>query len=83
MDIRETLLELINSETIRYSYMAVEKLIIVMMKDYLESQNKRLFAENESVRGIADMILPDGIDSDESCIAAEIKMYRHKQMKLK
>ena len=24
MDIRETLLELINSETIRYSYMAVE-----------------------------------------------------------
>lgn len=35
MDIRETLLELINSETIRYSYMAIEKLIIVMMKDYL------------------------------------------------
>ena len=31
MDIRETLLELINSETIRYSYMAIEKLIIVMM----------------------------------------------------
>ena len=42
MDIRETLLELINSETIRYSYMAIEKLIIVMMKDYLGSQNKRL-----------------------------------------
>lgn len=83
MDIRETLLELINSETIRYSYMAVEKLIIVMMKDYLKSQNKRLFAENESVRGISDMILPDGIDSDESCIAAEIKMYRHKQMSLR
>lgn len=83
MDIRETLLELINSETIRYSYMAVEKLIIVMMKDYLKSQNKRLFAENESVRGIADMVLPDGIDSDESCIAAEIKMYRHKQMSLR
>lgn len=83
MDIRETLLELINSETIRYSYMAVEKLIIVMMKDYLKAQNKRLFAENESVRGISDMILPDGIDSDESCIAAEIKMYRHKQMSLR
>ena len=75
MDIRETLLELINSETIRYSYMAIEKLIIVMMKDYLGSQNKRLFAENEVVHGISDMILPDGIDSDESCIAAEIKMY--------
>lgn len=83
MDIRETLLELINSETIRYSYMAVEKLIIIMMKDYLKSQNKRLLAENESVRGISDMILPDGIDSDESCIAAEIKMYRHKHMSLR
>ena len=83
MDIRETLLELINSETIRYSYMAIEKLIIVMMKDYLGSQNKRLFAENEVVHGISDMILPDGIDSDESCIAAEIKMYRHKQMSLR
>lgn len=34
MDIKEKLLELTNSETIRYSYMAVEKLIIVMMKDY-------------------------------------------------
>lgn len=83
MDIRETLLELINSETIRYSYMAIEKLIIVMMKDYLGSQNKRLFAENEVVHRISDMILPDGIDSDESCIAAEIKMYRHKQMSLR
>lgn len=83
MDIRETLLELINSETIRYSYMAIEKLIIVMMKDYLGSQNKRLFAENEVVHGISDMILPDGIDSDDSCIAAEIKMYRHKQMSLR
>ena len=83
MGIRETLLELINSETIRYSYMAIEKLIIVMMKDYLGSQNKRLFAENEVVHGISDMILPDGIDSDDSCIAAEIKMYRHKQMSLR
>ena len=46
-------------------------------------QNKRLFAENEVVHGISDMILPDGIDSDDSCIAAEIKMYRHKQMSLR
>ena len=82
MDIRETLIELVNSETIRYSYMAVEKLIIVMMKDYLESQNKRLYAENEATHGISDKIMPDGIDNDVSCTAAEIKMYRHKQMSL-
>lgn len=83
MDIRETLLGLVDSETIRYSYMAIEKLIIVMMEDYLKSQNKRLYSENEIVHGISDMILPDGIDSDESCIAAEIKMYRHTQMSLR
>ena len=61
MDIRETLLELINSETIRYSYRAVEKLIIVMMRDYLKLQNKRLIEESEIVDRISDMILPDGM----------------------
>lgn len=83
MDIREALLELINSETIRYSYMAIEKLIIVMMTDYLKSQDKRLVTENEVRREIFDMILPDGIDSEEGCIAAEIKMYRHSHMSLR
>ena len=29
MDIREALLELVNSESVRYSYMAIEKIIIV------------------------------------------------------
>ena len=83
MDIRESLLAIVNSETNRYSYMAIEKLIIVMMKDYLKSQNKRLFAESEKIYGISDMLLPDGIDNESGCIAAEIKMYRHKQMSLK
>lgn len=77
MDIREALLELINSETIGYSYMAIEKLIIVMLKDYLESQDKRLVTENENRSVIPDMILPDGIDSEEGCIAVDIKIYRH------
>lgn len=83
MDIRETLLELINSETIRYSYRAVEKLIIVMMRDYLKLQNKRLIEESEIVDRISDMILPDGMDNDKNCIAVEIKMYRHRQMSLR
>ncbi len=83
MDIRETLIEIVNSETNRYSYVAIEKLISVMMRDYLESQNKRLLAENESIYGISDMLLPDGIDNESGCIAVEIKMYRHKQMSLR
>lgn len=83
MDIKEKLLELTNSETIRYSYMAVEKLIIVMMKDYLESQNKQILVGSETIYRALDIIMPDGIDSDESCIAVKIKIYRHKQMGLR
>lgn len=83
MDIREALLELVNSESVRYSYMAIEKIIIVMMRDYLKAQNKRLLAENEVMHRISDMILPDGIDNEDGYIAAEIKLYRHKQMSLR
>lgn len=83
MDIREALLGLVNSESVRYSYMAIEKLVIVMMRNYLEAQNKRLLAENQDMLRISDMILPDGIDNEDGCVAAEIKMYRHKQMSLR
>ena len=83
MDIREALLELVNSESVRYSYIAIEKLIIVMMRDYLEAQDKRLLAENEGMHIVSDMILPDGIDNEGGCIAAEIKVYRHKRMSLR
>lgn len=83
MNIRETLLELINSETIRYSYTAVETLIIFMIRDYLKSQHKELLTQNENAHGLADIILPDGIDTYEGRIAAEIKIYRHKQMCLR
>mgnify|MGYP004514115895 CR=1 FL=1 len=87
MDIRETLLEFansqaINSQAIMYSYMAVERLIVIMMEDYLKCQGKRLFSKNEITHEKFDMILPDGIDNDESCIAAEIKMFRYKQASL-
>lgn len=76
MDIKKALLELINSEKNGYSYYAIEKLIVVMLKDYLESQGKRLVTGYRDGRIIWDMILPDGIDSEEGCIAAEIKTYR-------
>ena len=83
MDIREALLELVNSESIRYSYTAIEKIIIIMLRDYLEAQNKQLLIENEVMHRISDMILPNGIDNEDGYIAAEIKMYRHKQMSLR
>ena len=82
MDIKETLLETANSQTTMYSYVEVERLIVIMMRDYLKCQGKRLFLENEVTHGKFDMILPDGINNDESCIAAEIKLFRHKRASL-
>jgi len=40
MDIKETLLNIVQSENFRYSIMRVEKLISVMLQDYAKSQNK-------------------------------------------
>ena len=41
MDIKKAMLELVNSEAnIRYSCLAAEKLIEVMLTDYLKKQNK-------------------------------------------
>lgn len=77
MEIREALLELINSDTINFSHMnrAIEKLVFVMLEDYLKSQKKRLIIDRKF-----DMILPDGIDDEEECLAVEIKMYRNSQI---
>lgn len=82
MDIKQALLELVDSATIRNSYMAIEKLIVIMMRDYLKSQNKVLLLGHKVTYGIFDMILPNGIDSDKSYIAAEIKMFRYKRANL-
>lgn len=43
MNIKEKMLALIGSEKINFSYMAAEKLIVVMMKDYLKPKNKKSF----------------------------------------
>lgn len=82
MDIKQALLELVDSATIKNSYVAIEKLIVIMMRDYLKSQNKVLLSRHKVMYGIFDMILPNGIDSDESYIAAEIKMFRYKRASL-
>lgn len=80
MNIREKLFELINAEPNRYSYMAIEQLIIVMMNDYVKMQGKRIVASDDNGYRNFDMILPDGIDDSKGCVAAEIKMLRYKQM---
>ena len=80
IDIKEKMFDLINNTKGLYSYIAIEKLVTVMMTDYVKSQNKHVI-ENH-YKG-PDMILPVGIDDEEGCIAVEIKCLRQKQMSLK
>jgi len=60
MDIKEILLNIIQSENSRYSNMALEKLILVMLQDYAKGQGKEAFIEGAF--GLCDMIFPNGID---------------------
>lgn len=53
-----------------------------MMTDYVQSQNKDVIENYYNNKG-PDMILPDGIDDENGCIAVEIKSLRQKQMSLK
>ena len=81
MDIKETLLNIVQSDNIRYSSIGVEKLITVMLQDYAQKQNKEVIVERNF--GLCDMIFPDGIDDISGKVAVEIKMSRHKQLFLK
>lgn len=80
IDIKEKMFDLLNNTKGLYSYIAIEKLVTVMITDYVKSQNKHVI-ENH-YKG-PDMILPVGIDDEEGCIAVEIKSMRQKQMSLK
>lgn len=81
MDIKETLLNLIQSGGTHYSFMAVEKLISIMLQDYAKSQSKDVTLERNFA--LCDMILPLGIDDISEKTAVEIKIPRHKQMFLR
>lgn len=78
MDIKETLLEVVRSENRRYSYLAIEKLILIMIEDYIKGQNKG--ANCPKFFSVGDMILPNGIDEISDEVAIDIKMYRNTQL---
>lgn len=82
IDIKEKMFDLLNNTKGLYSYIAIEKLVSVMMTDYVQSQNKDVIENYYNNKG-PDMILPDGIDDENGCIAVEIKSLRQKQMSLK
>lgn len=75
IDIKEKMFDLLNNTKGLYSYIAIEKLVSVMMTDYVKSQNKHVTENYFNNKG-PDMILPDGIDDENGCIAVEIKSLR-------
>ena len=83
MDIKKKILEIVNSETnVQYSYMVIEKLITVMMQDYLERQGKRFVFDNRNRDISCDALLPDGVDNISGTVALEIKMFRNSRILL-
>lgn len=81
MDIKETLLNLVQSDSTRYSFMAVEKLILIMLQDYASRQGKETLIDRNVA--LCDLVFPDGIDDIKEKAAVEIKFTRHKQIFLR
>lgn len=75
MDIKQTLLGMLGNGY--RSVMVIEKIVFVMMKQYLKAQDKRcnlgniINTDNRVFR--FDMIFPDGIDDITEPIAVEVK----------
>lgn len=82
-DIKKMLLELIDSETTNsHTYMEIERLIFIMMQDYLQKQNKKINRSEVLHNMNYDMLLPDGIDDISGKVAVEIKIFKNSYMRL-
>lgn len=79
MDIKKSILELLKSEyNIRYSYIAIEKIILTVFEDYLKKQDKEIiFPRNINHRINFDAILPEGFDTISGKVGVELKIYRN------
>lgn len=82
MNIKKTLLEIVNSENnIRYSYKAIEQLVLTMLKDYFSKQGKCFEYSKENI--IFDACLPNGFDDIIGRVGIEIKMFRYNRLPLR
>lgn len=85
MDISKALLNIIDSDTnnICYSFMAIEKLVMVMLEDYINQQNKQFMSNYSNASHLSDHRVfkydgnaPDGFDNFEGSTAIELKIFR-------
>lgn len=79
MDIKKSILELLKPEyNIRYSNMAIEKLILTVFQHYLKRQNKEMILSRDSYQRITfDAVLPEGFDTVSGKVDVELKIHRN------
>lgn len=79
MDKQKVILDILSSDNnMRYTYMIIEKLVMVMLEDYINKQNKE-FIPNYSGEGRSfeyDGYAPDGFDNFIGSTVIELKIFR-------
>lgn len=78
LDIKKSILDLVNFEQNgRYSNIAIEKLILTVLKDYLKKQKKEILVQDTTPSMIFDALVPEGFDNIIGKTGIQIKVYRH------
>lgn len=81
MEIKEQLLELINSDyrgqNLRF---AIDSLVVLMLEYYSKKEKKKITIMSNNPSVPYDVIFEDGIDNLEGRVIADIKIYRHPHM---
>lgn len=82
MDIKNILLDIINSEesNVRHKALIIERLTVTMLNDYIRRQGKNSQSGVVDSRMIYDMFLPDGINNIEGKTIVEIKIFRNNRI---
>ena len=84
MEIKEKLLELINSKyRVSQIFYGIENLIITMLEDYAQKQGKKFLVSSRDWKIPYDGMFEDGIDDINKKIAVDIKIFRHPSMLLR
>lgn len=85
MDIKKMILEIVNTEqnNIRYSAIAIEKLVNTVVSNYITKQGKEVFVnyptQNKARFREYDIYAPDGLDDYVGSTVFELKMVRYRK----
>lgn len=78
MEIKEQLLELINSDYRSQNFrFALDSLVVLMLEYYSKKEKKKITIMSNNPSVPYDVIFEDGIDNLEGRVIADIKIYRH------